>query len=115
MIARARLYSMRQSARKVRIVLDLIRGKSVDEAHRILSFTPRRTAEPVLKLLHSAVANARQKGEHLKDPLYVSRTFADQGAGLFRKFEAKAMLRSGVMKTPLCHVTIELDVIGGKN
>ena len=56
-VARAHLHSLRQSARKVRIVLDLIRGKPVEEAYRILAFTRKRAAETVLKLLRSAVAN----------------------------------------------------------
>lgn len=114
MITRAHLHSARHSARKVRVVLDLIRGKPVEEAYRLLAFAPRRTAEPVLKLLRSAVANARQKGEHVREEFFVSRTFADQGTTL-KKIEHKAMLRHGVMKRPTCHVTIELDVLGGSN
>lgn len=107
-IARAHLHSMRQSARKVRVVLDLIRGKKVDEAYRILSFTRKAAADTVLKLLRSAVANAGQKGDHPVEGLYVSRTFADGGFH-FKRFEPKAMLRSGVQKRRTCHVTIELD------
>ena len=88
-IARARLYSMRQSARKVRILLDLVRGKPVEEAYRILAFTRRQSAEQILKLLRSAVANANQKGEYAKESLYVARAFADQGFR-FRKADPKA-------------------------
>ena len=108
MISRAHLHSMRMSARKVRIVLDLIRGKYVEEAFAILAFTRKQASETVLKLLRSAVANATAKGEHPLGTLFVSRTFADGGFA-FKKMEPKAMLRSGVQKHRTCHVTIELD------
>lgn len=107
-VARAHLHSLRQSARKVRIVLDLIRGKPVEEAYRILTFTRKRAAETVLKLLRSAVANANQKEGHPVGLLYVSRTFADGGLYIPR-FEPKAMLRHGMQKRRTCHVTIELE------
>ena len=108
MIARAHLHSMRSSARKVRVVLDLIRGKSVEEAYRILAFTRKASADTVLKLLRSAVANAGAKGGHPVGDLYVSRTFADGGFA-FRRFEPKALLRHGIQKRRTCHVTIEVD------
>lgn len=107
-VARAHLHSLRQSARKVRIVLDLIRGKPVEEAYRILAFTRKRAAETVLKLLRSAVANANQKEGRPVGLLYVSRTFADGGLYIPR-FEPKAMLRHGMQKRRTCHVTIELE------
>lgn len=115
MIARAHLGRMRMSARKVRIVLDLIRGKSVEDAYRILAFTRKQAAETVLKLLRSAVNNAGQKGSGDASALYVSRTWADQGYGgpPFKKFEPKAMLRHGMIKRRNCAVTIELDSVGG--
>ncbi len=108
MIARAHLHSMRMSVRKVRIVLDLIRGKHVEEAFGILAFTRKQASETVLKLLRSAVANAAAKGDVPLASLYVSRTFADGGFA-FKKTEPKAMLRHGVIKKRTCHVTIEVD------
>jgi large subunit ribosomal protein L22 len=108
MIARAHLHSMRMSVRKVRIVLDLIRGKYVEEAFGILAFTRKAASETVLKLLRSAVTNAQAKGDHPLATLYVSRTFADGGFA-FKKTEPKAMLRHGVIKKRTCHVTIEVD------
>ncbi len=108
LVARAHLHNMRQSARKVRVVLDVIRGKPVEEAFRILAFTRRGSAETVLKLLRSAVANAGQKGGAGAAALYVSGAWADGGLshGLL---EPKAMLRHGIQKVRTCHVTIELD------
>ncbi len=101
---------MRQSARKVRVILDLIRGKPVEEAYRTLAFTRKQASETILKLLRSAVSNAGQKGVADVATLYVSRTWADGGFP-FKKFEPKAMLRNGVMKRRTCHVTIELDAV----
>jgi len=112
MIARAHLHSFRQPARKVRVLLDLIRGKPVEEAFRLLSFARKRPAEDVLKLLRSAVANAGQKGEHPTTSLYVSGAWADGGL-MWKKMEPKAMLRNGIMKRRTSHVTIEVDEIGG--
>ena len=108
MISRAHLHSMRMSNRKVRIVLDLIRGKYVEEAFAILAFTRKQASETVLKLLRSAVANAAAKGDHPLESLYISKTFADGGFA-FKKTEPKAMLRHGTIKKRTCHVTIELD------
>jgi len=115
MIARAHLHSFRQSARKVRVLLDLIRGKSVGEAVSLLHFARKRPAEDVLKLLRSAVANAGQKGEYPADKLFVSGAWADGGL-MFKKTEPKAMLRHGIMKRRTSHVTIEVDSVeaGGK-
>jgi len=110
MIARAHLHSFRQSARKVRAVLDLFRGLPVERAFDILVFTRARPAEDILKLLRSAVANAGQKGDYHPEALYVSRCWADGGL-MFKKMEPKAMLRHGVQKKRTCHVTIEVDVI----
>ena len=108
-LATAHLHSFRQSARKVRVILDLIRGKSVEEAHATLSFTRKQAAETLLKLLHSAVANASQKDPSVNaSGLYVSRTWADGGM-MFKKLEPKAMLRHGLQKRRTCHVTIEVD------
>jgi len=109
-VAHAHLNDLRHSARKVRAVLDLVRGKRVEEAYRILAFTRRRPAETLLKLLRSAVANAGQKGDHKPESLYVSGIWADGGAIKQRNLEPKAMLRHGIQKKRSCHVTVELDV-----
>ncbi len=110
MIARAYLHSHSSSARKVRAVLGLIRGKPVEEAYRVLAFTRQRPAVTMLKLLRSAVANAGQKGDYPPASLFVSRAFAD-GGRMWKKVEPKAMLRHGVMKRRTSHVTIEVDTI----
>jgi large subunit ribosomal protein L22 len=71
---------MRISPQKARLVVDLIRGKSVSQAFSILNFTKKRVTHDVEKILRSAVANAEQKAEHLDvDNLVVSRAFVNEG------------------------------------
>ena len=85
---------IRISSRKVKIVIDLIRGKSVREAEAILRYTPKAATEPVLKLLNSAVANAENNLELNRDDLYVAEVYANQGPTLMR-FRARARGRAG--------------------
>lgn len=67
------------SPQKVRLVVDVVRGKDAGEALDILRFMPQKAAEPVYKLIQSAVANAEQNFGLEMDELYVSRIFADDG------------------------------------
>jgi large subunit ribosomal protein L22 len=67
------------SPRKVRLVVDAVRGKRAEEAMSILRYMPNRAAEPVFKLIQSAVANAEQNFGLEADELYVHRIFADDG------------------------------------
>ncbi len=71
---------VRISPQKARLVVDLIRGKSVSEAFSILNFTKKRVTHDLEKILRSAVSNAEQKSEHLDvDDLVVSRVFVNEG------------------------------------
>ena len=70
---------VRISSRKVKAVIDLIRGKSVNEAKGILMYTPKAASEPVLKLLNSAIANAENNLGLSADNLYVAEVFAKSG------------------------------------
>jgi len=67
------------SAQKVRLVLDVVRGEDASKALDMLRFMPQKAAEPVYKLIHSAVANAEQNYGLETDELFVSRIFADEG------------------------------------
>ena len=99
---------IRISARKVKIVIDLIRGKSVKEAQAILMYTPKAAAEPVLKLLNSAIANAENNLELMRDELYVAEVYANQGPTLKRyRPRAKGAASSILKRTS--HITIVLD------
>ena len=82
--ARASLNYARISARKVKIVIDLIRGKSVDEALAIVKYTPKAASEIVEKLLKSAIANAENNHNMAHEKLYVAEVFANQGPTLKR-------------------------------
>jgi large subunit ribosomal protein L22 len=77
--ARAILRDVRVTPTKARRVVDLIRGRSVNDAQAILSFAPQAAAEPVLKLLKSAVANAEGRLGESADALSVYRAFVDEG------------------------------------
>ena len=84
MEARAQVTYVRISPRKVKIVLDLIRNKPVDEAMAIVKFTPKAACEPIAKLLKSAVANAENNLNLNKEDLYVSECFVCPGPILKR-------------------------------
>ena len=99
---------VRISSRKVKIVIDLIRGKSVKEAEAILQYTPKAATEPVLKLLKSAVANAENNLELNSDDLYVAEVFANQGPTLMR-YRPRAHGRASRIRKRTSHITIVLD------
>ena len=87
--ARAVQRGIRQSARKVRLVVDTIRGKDVNDAYAVLRFSKKRAARQIEKVLRSAVANAEQAAQRESeafdvDNLYVSSAVANEGATLWR-------------------------------
>lgn len=94
------------SPRKVRLVADAIRGKKVDEAQSILSFTVKKASLPVLKLLNSAVANVKGK----TDKLYISKITVDEGP-VMKRVLPRAKGRGDVLKKRSSHVTLVLDEI----
>ncbi len=99
---------IRISSRKVKIVIDLIRGKSVAEAEAILRFTPKAASEPVLKLLKSAVANAENNSNLPADGLYVAEVYANQGPTL-KRYRPRAQGRATHIRKRTSHITIILD------
>ena len=78
------LKNARVSAQKARLVADLIRGKSVEQALNILTFSPKKSAELLKKVLESAIANAEHNNDMNVDNLFVSEAFVDQGPTLKR-------------------------------
>lgn len=84
MEARSVVRHVRIAPRKMRIVVDLIRGKNVADAFAILKFTPKVGAEVILKALKSAVANAEHNYDMNSDKLIVSAAFVDQGPTMKR-------------------------------
>lgn len=107
MDVRARLSYLPISAQKVRLVVDLVRGKSANEALEILRLTNKRAARPLYKLLASAVANAEENFGLSRDDLYVASIFADEGpTRKWRRFGARGRFKPILRRTS--HVTIIL-------
>ncbi len=103
--ARATSKYIRLSPRRVRQVVDLIRGKNVGEALAILKFTPQRAATAVEKVVKSAVANAEHNLEMSKDFLFIAEAYVDQGPTL-KRFNPRAMGRADLMRRRTSHITI---------
>ena len=99
---------VRISPRKVRLLMDQIRGKKVQDAINLLSFSPQKGAFILKKLLDSAVANAEQNSNTDVDKLYVGRIFADEGPSL-KRFRPRAMGRATRILKRTSHLTVILD------
>jgi large subunit ribosomal protein L22 len=107
MKVRAQAKWVRTSARKARLVLDHIRGRSVPEARTILAFTSRAAATDVEKVLRSAVANAEANHGLDGDELVVEAAYADEGPTL-KRWKPRARGRVNRIKKRTCHVTLVL-------
>ena len=105
--ATATLRFARISARKVKIVADLIRGKKVDEALAIVKFTPKASSEIIEKLLKSAIANAENNHSMNRGNLIVSEIYANQGPTMKRIRPAAKGSASRIRKRT-SHITIKL-------
>jgi large subunit ribosomal protein L22 len=108
MEARAKLSYVRLSPQKTRLVVDMVRGRRVQEALNILKFSPQKAAAIVSKLVGSAVANAEQKGVSDVDRLFVKAITVDQGPVL-RRFLPRAQGRATKIRKPTSHITVILD------
>jgi large subunit ribosomal protein L22 len=102
---------VRQSPYKVRRVLDLVRGLPVGEAEHVLRLTPRAAADPIAKVLASAVANAEHNHALDADELFVAEAFANEGPTL-KRFTPRARGRATSIHKRTCHITI---VVAEKN
>ena len=111
MKVRAHAKHIRQSPYKVRRVLDLVRGLPVEEARHVLAFTDRRAADPVTKVLNSAVANAEHNFALDSDELIVAEAFADEGPTL-KRWRPRARGRATRIRKRTCHITI---VVSGED
>lgn len=105
----ATLKYARMSAQKVRLVADQIRNKSVATASNILSFSNKKAAKLVKKLLESAIANAENNNGLDVDLLKISKIFVDQAGGL-KRFMPRAKGRGNKIIKRNCHITIMVDV-----
>jgi large subunit ribosomal protein L22 len=102
---RAQARYVRCSARKARLVLEHIRGKSAVEARSILAFQPRAAARDAGKVLASAIANAENNSGHDEDDLIVWAAYADEGPTL-KRWRARARGRVNRIRKRTCHITI---------
>ena len=105
MEAKAIAKYIRISPMKVNIVLDLVRGKNVNEAFAILQYTPKSAAEVVLKVLKSAVANAENNLNLDKNSLYIAEVHSGQGPTL-KRFRPHAQGRAFRINKRTSHITL---------
>ncbi|MBE6099004.1 MAG: 50S ribosomal protein L22 [Anaerovibrio sp.] len=108
MEAKAVAKYVRIAPRKVRVVMDLIRGKSVADAFAILKFTPKVGAEAIEKVLKSAVANAENNFDMNVDNLYVSSCYVDQGPTMKRIHPRSRGQAFKILKRS-SHITVAVD------
>lgn len=104
---KARLSNLKVSPRKTRLVIDLVRGKSVNEAERILTFVPKISAAPILKLIKSAVANVEHGTELKKEQLFIKSITATPGNTL-KRFHPRAHGRAMTIRKRWSNVLLEL-------
>jgi large subunit ribosomal protein L22 len=107
MEAKAVLKYLRTSPQKARLVVDLIRGKKVDEAITILNYSEKAVSRELVKLVKSAVANAENTKNLNVDKLFVKTAFVD-GGPVLKRTHSKAMGRGALIRRRTSHVTVVL-------
>ncbi|HHX95531.1 MAG TPA: 50S ribosomal protein L22 [Clostridia bacterium] len=105
MEAKATAKYIRIAPNKARQVVNLIRGKDVDEALAILKFTPKRVAEVVEKVLNSAIANAEHNYDMDRENLFVSKIYVDQGPAM-KRYKPRAFGRADLIRKRTSHITV---------
>lgn len=95
----------RISPRKARQVIDLIRGRGVEEAETILHYTPKKAAHMIGKVLRSAIANAENNEELSRDDLYVYKAYVDEGPTM-RRIKPRAYGQRDIVKKRTSHITV---------
>jgi large subunit ribosomal protein L22 len=99
----SKLYGVRLSAQKGRLVADLVRGQPIANALNILAFTPKKGARIIKKVLESAIANAEHNNGADIDELKIVRIYVEKGPVL-KRFHARAKGRGNRIVKPTCHV-----------
>ena len=99
------LRGVRLSAQKGRLVADLVRGKPVDQALNVLSFSPKKGASIIKKVIESAIANAEHNDGTDIDVLKVKTIYVEKGAVL-KRFTARAKGRGNSIVKPTCHIFV---------
>ena len=106
----AKLNYLRIAPRKTRLIADLIRGKSVQEAQAILNFVVKKSKDPLLKLLNQAVSNAQNDFQLEKENLYISKITVDEGPKL-KRWRPRSRGQTYQIQKKTSHVVIVLDQI----
>ena len=101
---------IRISPFKVRIVLDIIRGKSVTEAIAILENTPKAASEPLIKLVNSAAANGENNQNLARNDMYIAECYANEGPTL-KRIQAASKGRAYRINKRTSHITVVLDTV----
>ena len=96
---------VRIAPNKARQVINLIRGKQVDEAIAILKLTPKRAAGIVEKVLNSAIANAEHNYDLDRESLYISEIYVDQGP-IMKRYKPRALGRADLIRKRTSHITV---------
>ena len=105
-----KLKHLRIAPRKVRLVADLIRGKKIDETQAILNFTVKKAAPPLLKLLNSAAASAKNDFQLDELNLYISKITVDEGPKL-KRWRPRSRGQTAPIQKKTSHITLVLDEI----
>jgi len=108
METQAKVYGIRLSAQKGRLVADQVRGLPVERALNILTFSPKKAARIIKKVLESAIANAEHNEGADVDELKVSRILVERGTVL-RRFQARAKGRGNRITKPTCHIFVTVS------
>ncbi len=107
MEAKATAKEVRISARKARLVVDLIRGKKISEAIGILRNTPKKASKTVEKVLNSAVANAEHNHDMFADELYISEAYVNEGPTM-KRYKPRAMGQASPINKRTSHITVKV-------
>ena len=107
-VVRAKAKYVRSSARKARLVMEHVRGKSVGDARALLQHSPRGVARDVQRLLESAIANAENNHDLVGDDLYVKEIYADEGPTL-KRYRPRAQGRVYRVRKRTSHLSVALS------
>jgi large subunit ribosomal protein L22 len=108
MEVRATAKFVRRSPQKVRLVMDAVRGKRVDEAMAVLRFLPQHAAREVLNVVKSAAANAENNYQMAPEDLWIKRIYADDGP-TFKRFRARARGMASPILKRTSHITVIVE------
>ena len=106
-LVRASARFVRISPRKVRLVADQVRGRHIDDARSLLSFSPRSAAGEVSKVIESAAANAEANHDLIGDEMIVREIRVDEGPTI-KRFRPRAMGRATPINKRTCHISVAL-------